>query len=226
MCTFFSLAKQMYWLMDASGHSGVPPIRSERWRPSSLGRHVLLQFKFAVKQHAHGKFLVRGSGKFGVISLSSRAGFKLRWHHVIREQLAAGQVAKENMSLLWFGISIGAATTVGAIAWLALKSVDWTLAARSVSTGVVAIATFIFVLLQNPAFIWRRSFSVLLWCLVGKSFLDTSISFEASQGFGSLQFELLPGGVPTDIAASIGTSIPIIFVMGMCIWKDHLENRR
>lgn len=143
-----------------------------------------------------------------------------------REQLATVQIVKENMSLLWFGVSVGAAVIVASIVWLAAKSGDWTLAARSVSTGAVAVGTFLFVLLQNPAYIWRRSFSVLLWCLVGKSVLDTSISMEASQGFGSLQFELLPSGAPADIATSIGTSLPIIFVMGMCLWKDHMENGR
>lgn len=143
-----------------------------------------------------------------------------------REQLAAGQVAKENMSLLWFGVSVGAAIVVASIVWLAIKSGDWTLAARSVSTGGTAIGTFLFVLLQNPAYIWRRSFSVLLWCLVGKSVLDTSISITASQGFSSLQFELLPSGAPANIATSIGTSLPIILVMVMCLWKDHMENGR
>lgn len=143
-----------------------------------------------------------------------------------REQLAAGQIVKENMSLLWFGVSVGAAIIVASIVWLAIASGDWTVAARTVSTGCAAIGTFLFVLLQNPAYIWRRSFSVLLWCFVGKSVLDTSISLEAKQGFGSLQLELLPSGAPTDIVTSIGTSLPIILVMGMCLWKDQMENRR
>lgn len=158
------------------------------------------------------------------VEFKSRLQVEMASRH--REQLAAGQIVKENMSLLWFGLSIAAATIVGAIAWLVLTPDEWTLAARSLSTGLAAIATFVFVLLQNPAFIWRRSFSVLLWCLVGKSFFDTSISIEASQGFGSLQFELLPGGVPADVATSIGTSLPIVFVMIMCLWKDHLESAR
>lgn len=143
-----------------------------------------------------------------------------------REQLAAVRVAHENISLIWFVLSVGAATVVGGITWLSLGSVEWTLAARSVATGAAAIAAFIFVFLWNPTFFWRRSISLLLWCIVGKTIFDTTISLEAEHGFRSLQLSVLSGGTSVGLATSLGTSGPLLIALGLFMLMEHLESRK
>lgn len=150
-----------------------------------------------------------------------RLQFEMASRH--REQLAAAQVAKEDTSLLWSALSIGAATVAAGISWFSFGSAEWTFPARLVATGGVSIATLLVFLLQNPAFLWRRSFRLLLWCLVGKSFFDTSFTLEASQSFEDLQFELLSCVSAADIFSSLATSLPIVIVMAMCLWKDDSD---
>ena len=143
-----------------------------------------------------------------------------------REQLVAAQVTKENISVLWSALSIGVAVVTGGISWFYFDSAEWTLSARLAATGGVSVLTFFLFLLQNPAFIWRRSFSILLCCLVAKSIFDASFAFEANQGFGSLQFKFQSSGNVIDFATSMGNSLPLIVLMGMCMRMDYLASRK
>jgi len=133
-----------------------------------------------------------------------------------RERINAAKVAKQNNSLSWFLISIGAGLASGAVAWFAWPD-DWTMLAQSVAASGTGILIFVLTLLRNPAFFWRRCFGVSLWTMVGLLALDRFFSFEMEQGFGSLSMGFGGTGKPVDWKIMFG----LLGAMTICAYKDR-----
>ena len=162
----------------------------------------------------------------------SNPAFKERLHIEMasrhREQIDARKIAEENNSnsFIWFLISVSAALVAALIGWFGLETTGWTAAARSISATGIALAVFVFMLLQNPTFFWRRSIAFLLWLFAGKFIYDTGFSIEAQQGFGSLQVSFQPTGTPVDWVSTLATTSLILVAMGMCMLMEHLQSKR
>lgn len=102
-----------------------------------------------------------------------------------RERINAAKVAKQNNSLSWFLASIGAGLAGGAFAWFAWPD-DWTMVAQSVAACGMGLLIFVFTLLHNPAFFWRRCAGLSLSAMLGLMMIDRFLTFRIEQGFGSL----------------------------------------
>lgn len=135
-----------------------------------------------------------------------------------RERINAARVAKQNNSLSWFLVSIGAGLLSAAVAWLAWPD-DWTMLAQSVAASGTGLLIFVFTLLRNPAFFWRRCFGVSLWAMLGLLALDRFLTFEIDQGFGSLSVGFGGSGGPVDWKILFG----LLSAMAICAYKDRSE---
>jgi hypothetical protein len=139
-----------------------------------------------------------------------------------RERIVAGDIARQNNSSAWFAISAGAGLVAGLVTWLFVIPVEWTAAARMALSGGTGLALFIFTLMHNPAFFWKRCFGLVLAAMIGTFTLDQFVSIEANQGFGSLQISIGSGagkgGGWADAAA-------YIFTLILCACMDYLNRK-
>ncbi len=143
-----------------------------------------------------------------------------------RERLDATQVAEENALPGWLLVSVVGASLSGVIVWIGLSETDWTNAARYVASGGVALAMFLFILIHNPAFFWRRAFYVALLSLIGKSVLESFVSFEATHGFESLQLSFVSGQMEADWRLMFIGSLPLMIAIIVCAIMEYLQTPR
>lgn len=155
---------------------------------------------------------------------SSSVGFQERLQVEMsarhRERVVAGEVARTNISFLWFIISISAGLLAGVVAWHTLPSTEWTNSARSVTTGGLALLAFLFTLLYNPAFFWRRVFWVVLLSMIASITFGQLVSMKAHQGFGSLEVELSYGSRETDWIQEVIKAVWFFAVLALCAYMD------
>ena len=104
-----------------------------------------------------------------------------------RERIVAGNIARNNNSAIWFAISAGAGLIAGLASWYILPSSDWTTTAQTMVSCASGLMIFLFTLLHNPAFFWKRTFGIVLLAMIGTLAFDSFVSMEAKQGLGSLQ---------------------------------------
>ncbi len=133
-----------------------------------------------------------------------------------RQRINAAKVAKENNSLSWFLASIGAGLAGGAAAWFAWPD-DWTVVAQSVAACGTGLLTFVFMLLHNPAFFWRRCAGLSLSAMLGLMMIDRFLTFKIEQGFGSLSVGFGGSGGPVDWKILFG----LLSAMAICAYKDR-----
>lgn len=133
-----------------------------------------------------------------------------------RQRINAAKVANQNNSLSWFLASIGAGLVGGAAAWLAWPE-DWTLVAQSVAACGTGLLIFIFMLLHNPAFFWRRCAGLSLSAMLGLMMIDRFLTFKIEQGFGSLSVGFGNSGGPVDWKILFG----LLSAMAICAYKDR-----
>jgi len=158
-------------------------------------------------------------------SFGERLQIEMQSRH--KEWIAASQVAKENGSIVWFLISVGAFAFSGLVTWFVLlHTIELSPASRFVSALGVALVVFVVTLLLNPIFIWRRCFVVTLGCLVCKLLYDKMFAIEAKNGFASLQLTFVPSGADTNWMVALANSFPIVVAMVTCALMDYLQSRR
>lgn len=158
---------------------------------------------------------------------SSDAKFKGRLQQELsarhRESLVATLIAKENNSLVWFSISLGAGLLVSLISMFLLSSSSWTSEAKLLVAAGLGGISFLLTLLHNPAFFWRRSFGLVLIVMFGTYAVDSFLSFEVSQGFGSLQITLSRGNGIEDWQAALVKAASFVIVLGICAFMERRE---
>ncbi len=133
-----------------------------------------------------------------------------------RQRINAAKVAKQNNSLSWFFISIGAGIASGAAAWF-VRPNDWTVTAQSVAACGAGLLIFVFTLLHNPAFFWRRCVGLSLSAMLGLMMIDRFLTFKIEQGFGSLSVGFGGSGGPVDWKIVFG----LLVAMAICAYKDR-----
>lgn len=152
----------------------------------------------------------------------SNSGFQSRLQREMstrhRERINAGKVAKQNNSLSWFLISLGVGLIAGGIGWFAGPD-DWTALAHGVAASGLGLFFFIFALLHNPAFFWRRCAGLSLSAMLGLLMIDRFLSFKIEQGFGSLSVDLGGSGEPADWKIVFG----LLATMAICAYKDRSD---
>ena len=142
-----------------------------------------------------------------------------------RERIQAGEVAKKNNSLVWFITSSGLAIVGGVTSWFFLAPQDWTDTARAALSAFIGLGLFLFALLHNPAFFWKRSAGLVLLAMIGVLSLDHLVAFEASEGFGSLSIDVQSNGTEKSGSSSIVETIGFVVVFIVCAVMDRIQNR-
>ncbi len=142
-----------------------------------------------------------------------------------KERIEAGEVAKRNNSLFWFTTSSGLGFVGGVTSWFFLAPQDWTDTARAALSAVIGLGLFLFALLHNPAFFWRRCAGLVLLAMIGVLSLDHLIAFEASEGFGSLSIDVQSKGTSKSGASSVIETIGFVVVFIVCAVMDRNQNR-
>ncbi len=142
-----------------------------------------------------------------------------------RERIVAGEIARQNTSLVWLCMSLGVALIGAVISWFSLGPLEWTSSARLLVSGGVGLLTFVFTLLHNPAFFWRRVFAITLLAMLGTYAMDLYVSVEAKQGIGSLVFEINSGESVSDPVQEISKAVPYLAVLLVCACMDRFRNR-
>lgn len=162
---------------------------------------------------------LRVSGADFNLVRNANAGFQSRLQREMstrhRERINASKVAKQNNSLSWFLISLGAGLLSGAVCWFVFPD-DWTNLAQSVAAAGAGLFMFIFTLLHNPAFFWRRCAGITLSAILGLLMFDCFLTFEINQGFGNLSMAFGEGEGPADWKTIVG----LLVVMAICAYKD------
>src|SRR5690606_11199825 len=98
----------------------------------------------------------------------------------------------ENNSPIWSLISIAAAIILGLVVWTFVVPDSWNLKARALVSIAAGFATFMIVLLRNPAFIWRHMAYFISIATVGYVVLGRQIRLIADGApFQSASFELV-----------------------------------
>lgn len=133
-----------------------------------------------------------------------------------RERINAAKVAKQDNSLSWFLISIGTGLFGGTVGWFTWPD-DWTMLAQSVAAAGIGLIFFVFTLLRNPAFFWRRCFGVSLWAMLSLLALDRFLTFKVEKGFGSLTVGFGGSGGLVDLKTVLG----LLAAMAICAYKDR-----
>lgn len=144
---------------------------------------------------------------------------EMNTRHVQRVQ--AGEVAKKNNSLFWFATSLGLAIVSGLTAWFFFAPQDWTEVARAALSAMVGLGLFVFSLLHNPAFFWRRCAGLVLLAMVGFFSIDQFVAFEASEGFGSLSIDIRSKGTDTEGAPDLVEMVGFVVVFIVCALMDR-----
>lgn len=135
-----------------------------------------------------------------------------------RQHINAAKVAKQNNSLSWFSSSTGAGIMGGAAAWFAWPD-DWTVVAQSVAACGSGLMVFVFTLLHNPAFFWRRCAGLSLSAMLGLMMIDRFLTFTIEQGFGSLSVGFGGSGGLVDWKIVFG----LLVAMAICAYKDRSD---
>lgn len=133
-----------------------------------------------------------------------------------RERINAAKVAKQNNSLSWFLISIGAGLFGGIVSWFTWPD-DWTVFAQSLAATGVGLLIFVFTLLRNPAFFWRRCFGISLWAMLSLLAIDRFLTVKVERGFGSLTLGFGGSSGPLDLKIVLG----LLAAMAICAYKDR-----
>ncbi|WP_370197293.1 hypothetical protein, partial [Roseibium sp.] len=77
-------------------------------------------------------------------------------------------------------------------------------------------------LLQNPAFFWRRCFVIVIFAMIGHLTLDYYVVLDTSQGLQNLNF-LWRAGNETEVKSEtlLFQSIPYLVAMFLCAFMDY-----
>ncbi len=148
------------------------------------------------------------------INFQSRLQREMSDRH--RQRINAAKVAKQNNSLSWFLASTGAGLAGGAAAWFAWPD-DWTVVAQSVAACGAGLLVFVFTLLHNPAFFWRRCAGLSLSAMLSLMMIDRFLTFNIEQGFGSLSVGFGGSGGLVDWKIVFG----LLVAMAICAYKDR-----
>lgn len=152
-----------------------------------------------------------------------RNSLQLEMDTRFRERIQAGEVAKKNNSFLWFITSSGLAIAGGLTSWFFFAPQDWTDTARAALSALIGLGLFLFALLHNPAFFWRRSAGLVLLAMIGVLSLDHLIAFEASEGFGSLSIDVQSNGADKSGTSSFVETIGFVVVFIVCAIMDRKQ---
>ena len=147
--------------------------------------------------------------------------FEMSTRH--RERIATGKIAKESYSIKWFVLSMGAGLIAGLATCYLLVPSDWTPSARSVLSFAAGLIIFVFILLHNPIYFWRRSFWLVLLAMLGTLVLDWFVSIEVTGDLRSLQFGVNVGDAQTDWTMYLIKAVPFLIVLGLCAYMDNLN---
>ena len=142
-----------------------------------------------------------------------------------RERIVAGDIARNNNSATWFAISTGAGLIAGLACWYFITWSDWTTTARSILSCGSGLTIFLFTLLHNPAFFWRRTFRVVLLAMIATFSLDLFVSMEAKKGFGSLQVAVNLDDQKTEWEMQLVVAVLYFLVLGLCAFMDRMKAR-
>lgn len=142
-----------------------------------------------------------------------------------RERIVANEVAKQDVSLVWFFISSGVGLIAALILWFLLSPDEWAFSARLLLSGGSGLLAFLLVLLCNPAFFWRRAFAVTLWAMFGTYAIDWFVSIEAQQAIGTLQFSFISGNGGRNPTNELIRALPFLIVLVVCACMDQSRNR-
>ena len=142
-----------------------------------------------------------------------------------RERIVAGNIAKKHNSLLWFAFSAVAGLFAGLTSWYFLPTTEWTTAAHTVLSCGSGLIVFLFTLLHNPAFFWKRTFGIVLLAMIGTLALDSFVSMEAKHGFGSLQVAIEVGDQKAEWGTYLAKATPFLVVMVLCALLEIVRTR-
>ncbi|EDZ41082.1 cyclic nucleotide-binding domain protein [Rhodobacteraceae bacterium HTCC2083] len=137
-----------------------------------------------------------------------------------RERAAVIAIVEHNNSSQWFTISSGVGMLSGVLCWLLVSTLSWTNDAQVLAASMVGLCTFIFTLLHNPAFFWRRCFGLVLLLMISSLALDRFLSVEAVQGFGSLKFTMTSSSDAAGFWDSARLVIAVLPVLFLCAFMD------
>lgn len=142
-----------------------------------------------------------------------------------RERIVAGNIARHNNSVVWFAISTGAGLVAGLASWYILPSTDWTATAQTMVSCGSGLVVFLFTLLHNPAFFWKRTFGIVLLAMIGTLALDSFVSLEAKQGLGSLQVAIDFGDQDSEWEMYLVKTVPFLLVLSLCALLEISRTR-
>lgn len=138
-----------------------------------------------------------------------------------RERIHAGDIAKRDNSLSWFLVSLGAGLCVGVVVWLVCRILDWTTSAQIVSALTATITTFVFMLVHNPAFFWKRCAGLVVFSIVGAAALDHFVMIDATGGFEELQVSLGTNPNPEGLVGTFYTNAGLLGALIVCALMDR-----
>ena len=142
-----------------------------------------------------------------------------------RERIVAGKIARTNNSAVWFAISTGVGLVAGLASCYISASINWTTTAQTVVSVGAGLLVFLFTLLHNPAFFWKRTFGIVFLAMLGTFALDSFVSMEAKQGLGSLQVAIRMGDHNTEWEMYLVKATPFILVLGLCALVEIFRTR-
>lgn len=141
-----------------------------------------------------------------------------------RERITAGQVARKNASLTWLMTSFGIGVVGGIATWLFMVPQEWTAAAQVSLSAIIGLVLFVLVAMQNPAFFWRRCFLLSLLAMIGTFSIDHFITFEAAEGFGSLEIKVGSSEGAGDWKSTLLKTLGFAFAISISAYMDRTQN--
>ena len=142
-----------------------------------------------------------------------------------QERNAAGNIARRNNSGTWLAISAVAGLIAALAGWYIPSSTEWTTTAQAIVSFGSGLLIFLFTLLHNPAFFWKRTFAIVLLAMIGKLALDSFVSMEAKQGFGSLQISINIADQNAEWEMYLVKAVPFLLVLGLCALMEIFRAR-
>lgn len=122
---------------------------------------------------------------------------------------------------MWAVLSLVASAVCAGIVWLTTNHLPFTDAERVMSTGGIALLTFIYMIRHNPAFIWRRLIALVLCGWVGLFVLDWSISGRIGIGGEGAEISLATSGLDLDWTIVAPLAAASVLVIGILAFLEH-----
>ncbi|WP_422343000.1 cyclic nucleotide-binding domain-containing protein [Parasphingorhabdus sp.] len=139
-----------------------------------------------------------------------------------REQLA-WKPARDGLKsfALWSVISLLVAVLCAAIAWTTTAFLPFGEIERAVTTGGTALLFFIFTMLLNPAFLWRRLISYVLLGWAGLFVMDWTIAAKMKNGSEETEVSLVSSGLDLDWTILTPIAIVSVVLIGIFAVFEH-----